>query len=73
VVVIAAPAQTRGMEQARLTRQPQPLRIALELHRDGAYLSGVVREECGTEHPFRGWLGLLTLLDPSPRQPVKDA
>ena len=28
-----------------------------------AAVSGLVRDERGTEHPFGGWLGLLTLLD----------
>ena len=51
------------MDQARLDHQPEPLRMALELRRDGARVSGLLRDERGTEHPFGGWLGLLTLLD----------
>lgn len=61
------------MDSAHLDRRPQPLRFALELHHDGPLLSGVVRDECGTEHRFRGWLGLLTLLDPGPSPSPKDA
>ena len=51
------------MEPTRLDHQSEPLRMALELRRDGARISGLLRDERGTEHPFGGWLGLLSLLD----------
>ena len=41
----------------------KPLRLSLELRPTGAAVSGSLVDEGGTEHPFTGWLGLLTLLE----------
>jgi len=40
-----------------------PLYLALELRPAGGAMSGSLYDESGTEHPFKGWLGLLTLLE----------
>ena len=40
-----------------------PLYLALELRAEGAALAGSLVDEHGTEHPFTGWLSLLTLLE----------
>ena len=39
------------------------VRLSLELRADGPALAGVVVDESGDEHAFRGWLELLTLLE----------
>ena len=61
------------MDPTRLDHQSEPLRMALELHRDGARISGFLRDERGTEHPFGGWLGLLSLLDAAHQNPSPGA
>jgi hypothetical protein len=37
--------------------------LALELRSEGAGIAGSVRDELGAEHPFTGWLELLSLLE----------
>jgi len=48
------------MERDVLDSPALPLR--LELRSDGGAVTGRVVDERGDEHPFTGWLGLLTLL-----------
>jgi hypothetical protein len=55
------------MDETCFDEQPESLRMALELRREGARISGLLRDERGTEHRFSGWLGLLTLLDAAHR------
>lgn len=46
-----------------MEHDPQPLRLSLELRPEGVALAGSLFDEHGAEHPFSGWLGLLTLLE----------
>ena len=46
-----------------MQHDPPSLRLALELRPAGAHLAGSLVDECGEEHAFTGWLGLLTLLE----------
>ena len=41
----------------------EPLYLALALRASGGAMSGSLFDESGREHPFTGWLGLLTLLE----------
>ena len=51
------------MDPDRIDHQPAPLRLTLELRPDGAGMAGSLCDELGGQHPFSGWLGLLTLLE----------
>jgi hypothetical protein len=51
------------MDPDRIDYQPAPLRLTLELRPDGAGIAGSLCDELGSQHPFTGWLGLLTLLE----------
>src|SRR5262245_65452248 len=51
------------MDPDRIDHQPAPLRLTLELRPDGAGIAGSLCDELGSQHPFTGWLGLLTLLE----------
>jgi hypothetical protein len=59
VAVRARGAHHRGMESSAA----EPLYLALALHASGGAMSGSLIDESGREHPFTGWLGLLTLLE----------
>jgi hypothetical protein len=52
-----------AMDSDRIDSQPAPLRLTLELGPEGTGMTGLLYDELGVEHPFSGWLGLLTLLE----------
>ena len=51
------------MDPDRIDHQPAPLQLTLELRPEGAGTAGSLCDELGGQHPFTGWLGLLTLLE----------
>ena len=51
------------MDPDRNEQRRTPLWLALELRAEGAGIAGSVRDELGAEHPFTGWLELLSLLE----------
>jgi hypothetical protein len=40
-----------------------PLTLHIEPRPNGQPIAGRLRDSCGEEHHFTGWLGLLTLLE----------
>jgi hypothetical protein len=50
-----------------------PLTLHIEPRPNGQPIAGRLRDSCGEEHHFTGWLGLLTLLEQARLRQGSDA